>query len=214
MCESRTLNKKEWEMKCAVALLIASVTSATLGMSAQADDIRLGTPGYGGNGCPGGSASVTLSPDKKSLSILFDEYIVEAGGSSGKKIDRKSCNIAVPVHIPQGYSISVFQVDYRGYTFVPSGGEARFSAEYFFAGIRGPSVEQSFRGFVDNQYVITNRLAAESLVWSACGQDVNMRINTGMMARTNSRGDQLLATVDSTDIKSGIIYHVQWRRCS
>lgn len=183
-------------------------------VTAYADDIRLGDPGYGGSGCPGGSASVTLSPDRKSLSILFDAYLAEAGGSTGKAIDRKSCNIAVPVHVPQGYSISIFQVDYRGYTYVPVGAQARFNAEYFFAGIRGPSSTETFRGFVDNQYVITNRIAAESLIWSGCGKDVNLRVNTSMLAQSNRRKDQVLATVDSTDIKSGLVYHVQWRRCS
>ena len=42
------------------------------------DDISLGEPGYGGSGCPQGSASTILSPDGKSLSILFDEFMVEA----------------------------------------------------------------------------------------------------------------------------------------
>ena len=78
-----------------------------LSTSAMSDDIYLGEPGYGGNGCPAGSASVTLSPDLKSLSILFDEFIVEAGGVDGKTLGRKSCNIAIPVHVPQGMSVSI-----------------------------------------------------------------------------------------------------------
>ena len=65
------------------------------------DSISLGVPGYGGSGCPGGSASVTLSPDGKSLTLIFDQFIVEAGGPTGKRIDRKNCDIAIPVHVPQ-----------------------------------------------------------------------------------------------------------------
>ncbi|MBS1133180.1 MAG: hypothetical protein H6R02_321, partial [Burkholderiaceae bacterium] len=49
-----------------------------------ADDISLGEPGYGGTGCPAGSVSVTLSPDAKSLSLLFDQYVVSVGGDTGK----------------------------------------------------------------------------------------------------------------------------------
>ena len=200
-------------MKKALTLMIATLASAMMMGQAQADDIRLGTPGYGGSGCPAGSASVTLSPDQKALSILFDEYIAEAGGDTGKRIDRKSCNIAIPVHVPQGFSVSIFQVDYRGYTFVPRGGEARFNVEYFFAGQQGPRVTKSFRGFVDDEYTLTNNLAAHALVWSACGADVNLRVNTSMLARSNRWGEDTLATVDSADIKSGLVYHLQWRRC-
>src|SRR3954467_15421199 len=88
---------------------------------AHADDISLGGPGYGGTGCPSGSVSTTLSPDAKSLSLLFDSYQTEAGGDTGKTFDRKSCNIAIPVHVPQGLSISVLAVDYRGYNNLPLG---------------------------------------------------------------------------------------------
>jgi hypothetical protein len=108
-------------------LFLASALTTT----AFADDIQLGEPGYAGQGCPSGSASVTLSPDNKSLSILFDEYFVEAGGR--KKLQRKNCTIAIPVHVPTGFSVSLIDVDYRGYVMVPRGGMARFTAEYFFA---------------------------------------------------------------------------------
>lgn len=198
-------------MKNAIKLLVATLAFATM---AKADDIRLGEPGYGGSGCPAGSASVTLSPDSKALSILFDQYVAQAGGDSGKSIDRKSCNIAIPVHVPQGFSVSVFQVDYRGYTFVPRGAEARFNVEYFFAGAQGPRVMKSFMGPVDRDYLISNELAAHALVWSACGADVNLRVNTSMLARSNRFGEDTMATVDSADIQAGLVYHLQWRRCN
>ncbi|MCB0362047.1 MAG: DUF4360 domain-containing protein [Bdellovibrionales bacterium] len=200
-------------MKIGMKVCLAALASVSLISVAQADDIRLGRPGYGGNGCPGGSASVTLSPDRKSLSILFDSYVAEAGGDTNKRLDRKSCNIAIPVHVPQGYSVSIFRVDYRGYAYVPHGAEARFNAEYFFAGVRGPTTQRNFSGFVDDNYLLTNNIVGQSLVWSQCGADVNLRVNTSMVARTNGRSDQVLATVDSTDVRSGLIYHVQWRRC-
>ncbi len=59
-----------------IALLVGLMFAGTA--SAQAQQITLGQPGYGGTGCPAGSVSVTLSPDQTSLSLLFDGYIVEA----------------------------------------------------------------------------------------------------------------------------------------
>ncbi|HZY67241.1 MAG TPA: DUF4360 domain-containing protein, partial [Devosia sp.] len=105
-------------MKKILAIAALLIGSSVAGAS-YADDIALGEPGYGGTGCPDGSASVTLSPDAKSLSILFDEYYVEAGGSTNKSLDRKSCNIAIPVHVPQGLSVSILNIDYRGYNSLP-----------------------------------------------------------------------------------------------
>jgi len=185
-----------------------------LNSSAMADDIYLGQAGYGGNGCPAGSASVTLSPDAKALSIIFDRYSAEAGGGNGKTIDRKSCNIAIPVHVPQGMSVSIIDVDYRGYVMAPVGGSANFRTEYFFAGSRGPAFEKNFVGPYDDEYTLKSTLALNAMVWSACGEDVNLRVNTAMVAKTNRRMDDVMATVDSADFKAGLIYHLQWKRCN
>lgn len=196
-------------MKSKLLIALVGVMSA-MSLKAHAN-ISLGEPAYGGTGCPAGTASVTLSPDKTALSILFDSYVAEAG--NGRRVDRKSCNISVPVQVPQGYSVAIFQVDYRGFNSIPRGGMSRFNAEYFWAGARGPSVSRTFTGPVSDVYTVSDGLIASALVWSPCGASVNLRVNTSMMAQTNARQEQTMATVDSADFTSGLIYHVQWRRC-
>lgn len=188
-------------------LLVGGLTSF-----AHADDIALGQPGYGGTGCPGGSVSATLSPDSKSLSILFDQYQVEAGGDTGKSFDRKSCNIAIPVHVPQGLSVSILAIDYRGYNNVPTGGSTDFNVEYFFAGSRGPVFKKTFRGPIDEDYTIHNELTAQAMVFSQCGVDVNLRTNSSIRVATKAN-KQALATVDSEDVNAAIVYQLQWKKC-
>lgn len=190
--------------------LILVALSAT---TALADDLQLGHPSYGGNGCPQGSASAALSPDRKTLSILFDQYQVEAGRTTGRTVDRKSCNIAIPVHVPNGYSISLFKVDYRGFNSLPAGGSSKLNVNYFFAGQRGPTYSRAFYGQQNQNYFLTNNIEAASLIWSPCGTDTNLRINSDLMVQTNGRQEQAFATVDSADIKSGLVYHIQFRRC-
>ena len=119
------------------ALLLAlSILAISLPAYAQTG-LRLGKASYGGTGCPAGTAAVALSADKKSLSLRFDRYQVAAGGS--RSFDRKSCNLAIPLSVPQGISVSVVAVDYRGVNRLPAGAKAQFRAEYFFAGGRGPA---------------------------------------------------------------------------
>lgn len=201
--------------RSSVKTLRALVVVGVAGMAsyvAHAQSLRLGNPGYAGSGCPASSASVTLSPDQSTLSILFDQYVTEAGPSSGKTIDRKSCNIAIPVQIPQGYSVSVFKVDYRGFTALPRASRAQFQVEYFFAGSRGPITRRTFQGPIENDYLIANELVAEALVWSPCGASTNLRANTSMFL-SNSTSRDAMATVDSADVEAGLIYHLQWKRC-
>ena len=194
-----------------VATLLGALSVASNVQAAQ--DISLGEPGYGGSGCPAGTASTTLSPDSKSLSILFDDYIVEAGDYAGRRTARKSCNIAVPVHVPQGFSVALINVDYRGFNSLPYGTSSKFSAEYFFAGQAGPKFTKTFRGDMDQDFTLGNTLAATSMVWSRCGADVNLRVNTSMMVRSNRRMADAMAMVDSTDVSAGLVYHLQWKRC-
>ena len=199
-------------MRKLLSAFVAMLMFASLNTMA-APDLRLGAPGYGGTGCPAGSASVTLSPDRQSLSLIFDSYVASAGGVTGASFDRKTCNVAIPVLVPQGYSISIFKIDYRGYVNVPIGGEARFNVEYFFAGRRGPGQQKTFVGPTDTDYTLTSNLLAESVVWSGCGESVNLRVNTSMLAKSNSRFDDAMATVDTMDVKAGVLFHIQWRAC-
>lgn len=179
----------------------------------SADDISLGVPGYGGNGCPANTASVTLSDDAKSLSIIFDQFIVEAGGMN-KNLERKSCSIAIPVHVPQGFSVSVVDVDYRGYVSLPIQASARLTAEYFLAGSRGPKFDKTYMGRTDTDYTFKNEIGIHAQVWSPCGADTILRVNAAMLVKTNRYNDEAMATVDSADFKAGILYQLQWRRCS
>jgi hypothetical protein len=192
-------------------LLSAALLSLSAAAFAQ-NDIALGNPGYGGNGCPAGSASVTLSPDAKALSIIFDQFITEAGPNVGKQLDRKSCNIAIPVHVPSGFSISIIAVDYRGFVALPQAATARLQAEYFFAGQQGPRFVKDFRGVQNTDYTFSNTLGVMANVWSPCGVDVNLRVNASMMLQNRGYQDAM-ATVDSADISAGIIYKIQSRRC-
>ncbi len=182
-----------------------------------ADDIALQEPSYGGTGCPQGTVGVALSPDAKTLSVVFDAFMAEAGKSVNKTLDRKSCNLIVPIHIPQGMSVSVLKVDYRGYVYAPKGAQAQFNVEYFLKSFgsqsTGPKATKTFLGAYDNEYLISNQLGLSGIVWSACGEDVNLRINSSITARTNTKKDDVLATVDSTDISAGLVYHLQWKKC-
>lgn len=198
------------------SFIVAAVIAA--GSFAKADSIYLGVPGYNGTGCPPGSAEAILSPDNSVLSILFSEYVAQAGfGSTGSTTGAKNCTIAIPVHVPQGLSLSIIGVDYRGLLSLPRSALARFSAEYFLAAVgqpqqRGPRMIKSFTGPTLTDYLVENDLLLSAQIHSPCGRDVNLRVNTSMMVLT-PRGEDALATVDSVDVTAGVLYKLSWRTC-
>lgn len=187
----------------AAALMIASIGPA-FGPAFANDQnkVKIIGAGYGGNGCPEGSASVNVSPDGQELTLLFDRFIAQGNKSQES---RKSCNLSIPIQVPQGFQISLYDADYRGYIAPNTSGKLR--AEYFFAGQRGPVFSRTFRGETD--YNVRDQLATMGNVWSACGDSVNMRVNASMSA--NGQGQ---ATVDSFDLAHrGLVYHIKYRQC-
>jgi hypothetical protein len=202
-------------MKATLLGKLAALALVVGAVSAEANPgLKLGSPDHGGTACPQGTVSATVSPDGNEVSILFDQYVVEAGGITGKSLDRKSCNLAIPVYVPQGYSVSIFQVDYRGFSAIPRGGRGQFNIEYFFAGSRGLRANKLLPSGVQKDYLLTDRLEATALVWSACGASTNLRINTSLLVATNSSRQDAMATLDSIDVSNGLVYHIQWKRCN
>lgn len=192
---------------------IAALSMLAMATVAGADTMYLGTPSYGGTGCPGGTVGVALAPDQKSFSMLFDQYVVQPENRRNA-FDRKACTIAVPIHVPQGYSFSILEINYRGFADIPAGGYARLGVNYFLSGGRSvyPRPQEIYGAFT-GEYVKNDRLGIESVIWSPCGKDVILNANSNVYVRTNGRGDQAMATVDSVDGKVEVKYQIQWKSC-
>ncbi|MEA5566530.1 DUF4360 domain-containing protein [Anabaena sp. UHCC 0399] len=196
-------NFKQTPIKFAQVALATTTVLMTAAISpALANKVEILGANYGGNGCPGGSASVSVSPDGQELSILFDKFIAQGNNATER---RKSCNMSIPIKVPQGFQISFYDADYRGYVAPRTTGNLR--AEYFFAGQRGPVFSRAFKGETD--YNVRDKLATIANVWSRCGDSVNMRVNAAMTA-----SGQGMATVDSFDLTHrGLVYHIKYRKC-
>lgn len=188
-------------------LLLASVSYGQ-----DLNDVYLGQPVVRGSGCPRGTVSATLSPDKKTLSILFDRW--QAITSPQQLFVRKSCNVAIPVHVPSGFSVSLFKYDYRGYAYVPQGGRGNFRVEYFFAGSQGPVVSRNFNPTFDRDFIATDNVLGVAASFSRCGEDVILRSNASLRAtKRRANAEDVIMMIDSQDVQQRLLYQLQWRRC-
>jgi Domain of unknown function (DUF4360) len=183
-------------------LAAAMLMTAFISPAFAAPKVEIRGAGYGGSGCPERSASVTVSPDGQELSILFDKFI--ALGNNSRE-SRKNCSLSIPIKVPQGFQISLYDADYRGYIAPKTTGQLR--SEYFFAGQKGPVFSRQFSG--ETSYNVRDSLTTVADVWSRCGDSLNMRVNAAIAAK-----GQGMATVDSFDLAHrGLIYHVKYRTC-
>jgi hypothetical protein len=168
---------------------------------------RVGTIGLGGPGCPAGSAAATITADGH-LSIRFTRFQVSAGGA--RSFDRKACSLSIPISVPAGMAVAIVGVQYRGTNNLPAGARSTISAEIFFAGGRGPVVSRSFSGPLNRSFSYST--AAAGTVWSDCGADLNLRVNSSLRV-TTSGGRAARASIRSQDVGAALLYELRYRRC-
>lgn len=188
--------------------------------SERVPDLGLQTPTYAGTGCPQGTVSAMLSPDQRSLSILFDQYIARAGGSAGQARNRLTCQISIPFRVPPGYRAQVVKMHYRGFVLVPHGAQASIGAGFRYLEINGTPVraprvmrEKVFQGPKEKNFRIASVLPA--VHWSPCGKSFVLAAESYVNAQTNRRREEVITTVDSLDaVQMPVQYSLRWKRCN
>ena len=197
-----------------ILFLLPMTFISLLVQSASAQTITLGEPQFNGSGCSNDTARAAMTADGRQLSIIFDSLISEAGGGTGRRTDRKNCEVRIPVSVPAGYSVSVVSIDYRGFVFLPSQAMAKFSAGYSLAGRSGPSYAKDFVGPMNDNFFFRSESAASQYAWTSCGAGTEMRLSLNLTSFTNQQGEQVTASVDTADMTSGVVYNLQYRRCN
>lgn len=196
---------------------IACGLAAVVSFAAYADgpdpnQISVNNLTYAGTGCPGGTVAMDISEDAQAFTLLFDQYVAEAGPGVLRSENRKFCQILINLHVPGGWSFSVMDIDYRGFAQLDAGTFGEQVSEYYFQGRRGPAFMTQLRGPYNSDYIASDNIPVQDMVWSPCGEDRAMNIKT--QVRANAMGSRrALMTVDSIDGELRQIYHLQWRRC-
>jgi hypothetical protein len=179
--------------------------------------LKLGHPNYQGTGCPSGSVALTVSPDESAVSVLFNSFVVEAGGQTNRRLDEKNCGLSIPIEVPAGYSLSVATVDYRGYVYSPKQNIFNnMSVDYTWFGHPGRHYENKFQGPIDDNFTISQAVASHMKQWTTCGQKNNLVITTNLKTRTNPQNDSTILALDSIDgtgHSSGLRFHLEWKPC-
>lgn len=198
--------------------LIVGLSGVMLGASAYAmgpGNVEIDSIAWAGSGCPAGSVSSNVSDDNQAFTLLFDDYIAEVGPGVSRREMRKNCQINIDLAFPQGWSFTIFKVDYRGYVSLDRGITGMQKSTYYFQGSSSQATASTvFRGAIDEDYVETDTLGVSALVWSPCGANRSLNINSRVeLNNRRNRGGSGLMTLDSVDGTFATKYHIKWRRC-
>jgi len=122
------------------------------------------------------------------------------------------CRVDLALHVPGGWSLSLFTLDSRGYVRLEGNSKGLQTTKYGFAGsVHDIEIEKfEIKGPYDNDYFNRTTIPIETLNWSSCdGETRDLRIH--MRAMVKGVG---MMTVDSSDGEFKQSYGIAWRRCA
>ncbi|KAF2748499.1 hypothetical protein M011DRAFT_476503 [Sporormia fimetaria CBS 119925] len=186
-----------------------------LGDVPPAGQVTIRGVSYGGTGCPQGTLSSYISNDRTIVTIIYDAYIASIGPGIAITESRKNCQLSVDIQYPGGFQYSILSADYRGYASLQKGVSGTLKSNYYFSGMQEQSsTEYNFVGPLTGDYLKSDKADSTSIVWSPCGADGNLNINSQVrLSSTDSKATGLLTT-DSTDLKFSQVVYVQWQKCT
>jgi len=185
-----------------------------LGSTPPAGSVTIRDITYGGNGCTQGTMSSQLSSDRTTVTLIFDSYIASIGPGIAVTEQRKNCQLNIALNYPGGFQYSVLSADYRGYAALQKGVSGVLKSTYYFSGqTEQSSTEYDFIGPVNGDYLKHDTADSTSIIWSPCGAQGMLNINSQVrLSSSNSTATGLLTT-DSTDLKFTQVVYVQWQTC-
>ncbi|GIF19972.1 hypothetical protein BJ973_002123 [Actinoplanes tereljensis] len=181
------------------------------------DEMVIGVVAANGSGCPWGSAQVTPSPDNKAFTVTYSEFTAQVGVGARPSDFRKNCQLALDVHVPQGYTYAISGTDYRGFAHIERGASGSETANYYFQGERQSTrIQHNFDGPYDGNWQRTDTVGITSLAYLPCGEQRYLNVNTELRVNggwSNVKKTTSMLTMDSTDGRLDTLYHVAWKKC-
>lgn len=188
-------------------LTMAQTNAVVDNINSNSNKTDLGTSSYSGSACPKKSVAISINDTKDAISVTFKDYLAQSLGKSKNSL-RKKCNILIPIQVKKGWSVSLISTDYTGKLTLPSGTDASFTNVYSFAGQRGSRFHTNFKSPNDQPYNLHDPLSEFANVWSGCGNETSVRINSSLLLKPNLTG-----TASTIDARQGFVTKLRYRKC-
>jgi hypothetical protein len=182
-----------------LAIGITGISAPALAQGPDPRQVYIQSISYGGSGCPQGSVGQSISNDRTSFTLIFDQFVAASGPGVPVTEARKNCQINVNLHVPAGVGNSIVSLDYRGYVQLDAGAQATQGAVYDFAGNSPRQSSTDFAGPLAVDYLQSDAvpLLTQKLELPACGGVVPLNVNSQI--RIYPGTDSSLMTTDSID---------------
>lgn len=177
----------------------------------NAPDFTLGQPEIAGSGCQ--DSSVHLTDDGKGVTVDFQNFELKAGGVFRKTV-RKTCVIAAPLDIPEGYQIAAIPGEAQGLADLKKGASVKVNLTSFLAGQEGGVASKFSSSEVGVQkFKVGPNIEPSSLVFSKCGGSVIIRTNMSVLLKSKNPNDASRVKLVNFSGETSAAFKLIWKQC-
>jgi len=212
-----------------VLAVVSSVVLSTLGQAAfgqaliiepvtpPTENVEIEVVTVNGSGCPIGTAAVAVSEDNRAFTVTYSDYLAMVGVGASPIDFRKNCQLNILVHVPNGFTYAIAEVDYRGFGSLADGAIATEKANYYFQGMTPTAaVTHTLAGPYEDNWQFNDSTELIATSYAPCGEPRNLNINTELRVSAGTSDTSTTTSfmvMDSLDTDISTVYHFAWKEC-
>ncbi|KAK8122949.1 hypothetical protein PG984_011619 [Apiospora sp. TS-2023a] len=213
-------------MRFYAAVLLPFLASATpIGIIGDGDlpdpdSIQIISASSSGNGCPQGSITTNISPDRTVITFGFDAFQTYIGPGTNVSDRTKNCQLHLNLKYPGGFQYALVDSTYHGYAQLEKGVTGTFLSTYYFS--QDASATTTTRTSITGGgvweagqvYTKEDKIPTTSVIWSPCGQTGLLNVNNRIaLTSTNKTASGSISDDDATVAFTQQL-HLNWQTCN
>ncbi|KAK1764145.1 hypothetical protein QBC33DRAFT_562197 [Phialemonium atrogriseum] len=183
------------------------------------NEIQIVDASFSGNGCPQGTVSTSISPDKTVITFGFDSFQTYIGPDYNPTDRTKNCQLHLNLKYPGGFQFSVVDSTYHGYAQLDAGVTGTFYSTYYFSqdASATTTTQTSISGggiWEQGQvYTKADTVPTASYIFSPCGANGILNINNRIALTSTDKSASGLLTDDDATVAFTQQIHLSWKSC-
>ncbi|OAA60257.1 hypothetical protein SPI_05381 [Niveomyces insectorum RCEF 264] len=198
------------------------VTDSSGGSADQPDpsQISISSVGFSGSGCPQGSVSTSISPDRTVVTFGFDEFQTYIGPDYDLGDRTKNCQLHLNLKYPGGFQFAVLDSTYHGFAQLDRGVTGTFYSTYYFSQDASATVttQTSIAGggtWADGQvYTKNDKVPTASVIYAPCGATGILNVNNRIVLASSNKTATGQVTDDDATVAFTHQLHLGWKACN
>jgi len=185
------------------------ISSSLWVLGAAAQSYSISNYSAVGTGCPKGTVYGTVSANGQGLTFRYSAFTASVNANSYPSDSRKNCQATVTVKVPPGYQFSFNRFTYDGKYALQEGVKSTYETYYYFQATlpQGEGSGTINGAASDNGCTLSHAVPA---VWSACGQDAIVGIDSSVVTTNGPTSAAGSLTLQSLYIPPTSF---NWRTC-